>query len=133
MDTKNNDIRGDLKSRIQEIQQEIGKYQAKKAETEKILKDLDEKMVALRTVYAIEAEKHGESRAPLFSGEGVSYRFAGMRLIDALRQIKKENPKIEKRMARDLLLKEGFDFKGKRPLTAVHFAWMVIERKSSGG
>ena len=127
METRSGDIRKELQSRISEIQKKMGELQTERANIDEKLKSYEEKITALRTVYSIEAEKYGEPKVPLFVGEGVSYRFAGMRLIDALRLIKKEKPKIDKHDAHKLLLKEGFDFKGKRSLSAVHFAWIALE------
>ena len=129
MQPKTGDIRKELGVMITEIQKAIGILQADKAKIDEKLKDAEKALSSLRTVYGIEARRFGETKMPLFAGKGTSYRFAGMRLIDALAVIQKENPKIAKRAALKVLEKEGYDFRGKRPLPAVHFAWIALDRR----
>lgn len=136
MKTINSDLRRELETRIHEIQSEIAFLQADRAKIDEKLKAMEEKVAALRTVYGMEAERLGEPKAPLFPEKGKPYRFAGMRLIDALAVIRDENPRIlkmpfgkPKREALKILQQEGFDFKGKRPLPAVHFAWIALDRR----
>jgi hypothetical protein len=123
------DIRNELEARIHEVQNEIGSLQADKAKIDEKLQNAEKKLGALREVYRIEAERHGDTKVPLFRREGISYRFAGMRLVDALDIIQQENPKIDKRQALKILEREGFDFRGKRPLPAVHFAWVALGQR----
>lgn len=126
---QSNDIREELRARIAEVQKDIGKLQEERGKIDDKLKDAERKMVALREVYGIEAERFGEQKPPLLVGTGVSYRFAGMKLTEALKIIRTEQPKINKKQARKILEKEGFDFRGKRPGSAVHFAWVSLDRR----
>lgn len=123
------DIRVALEARIAETQKEIGDLQAKRAKIDEELKGVEDRLSALRTVYAMEAERLGVSKVPLFVEKGKPYRFAGIRLIDALAIIRQEHPTINKREALTILKREGYDFRGKRPLPAVHFAWVAINRR----
>jgi len=127
------DIRKVLEDRIAEVQKEISNLQEKRWEIDQTLKEAERKMVALREVYGIEAERFGEQRPPLLVRTGVSYRFAGMKLTEALQIIRTEQPKVNKEQARKILEKEGFDFRGKRPGSAVHFAWVALDRRKGGG
>jgi len=123
------DIREELKNRIAAAQKEIHNLEVEK---DKINKELRVKLMslsALQVVYENESKRFGEHRLPLFTGKGKSYRFAGMRLVDALAIIRQEHPEIDKRQALKILEKEGFDFKGKRHLSAVHFAWVALNRR----
>jgi septal ring factor EnvC (AmiA/AmiB activator) len=129
MHSETGDIRKELENRITAIQNEIGKFQEERGKIDKKLQDAESKLNALRVVYQIEAERWGERKAPLMPSVGKSYRFAGMRLIDALALIRKEEPRSDKRQALAILQKEGFDFRGKRPLPAVHFAWVALDRR----
>ena len=133
MGLKDTDIRNELGARITEIQKEIGALQEEKAKIDDKLKDAEKRLSALRVVYGIEAERLGEPTVPLFVGKGAPSRFTGMRLIDALALLKKEHPRITKRQARDRLVKEGFAFRTGRSLSAVHFAWITLEKKEKGG
>jgi hypothetical protein len=123
------DIRKVLEDRIAEVQKEISNLQEKRGEIDQKLKDAERKIVALREVYMIEAERFGEQKPPLLVGTGVSYRFAGMKLTEALQIVRTENPKVNKKQARKILEKEGFDFRNKRPGSAVHFAWVSLDRR----
>ena len=130
------DIREELETMMTEVQKGIGALQQERDKIDEKLQDAEVKLGALRRVYEIEAERLGEPRIPLFARKGAANRFAGMRLIDALVVIRDENPRIlkmpggkPKREALKMLHKEGFDFKGKRPLPAVHFAWIALDRR----
>jgi len=132
MQSNRGDIRKELEDRIATIQKKIGKLQEERSSIDKKLQDAESKLNALRVVYQIEAERFGEYKAPLIPSAGKSYRFAGMRLIDSIALIRKERPGIDKKGVLAILEREGFDFRGKRPLPAVHFAWVALERKKKG-
>jgi hypothetical protein len=84
---------------------------------------------ALRVVYGIEAERLGETRVPFWGREGAPSRFTGMKLTEALALLQKERPGINKKQAHRILVDEGFNFKSKRTLNAVHFAWITLDRR----
>jgi len=126
---KSDDIREELRARIAEVQKDIGKLQEERGKIDDELKDAGKRMAALQQVYGIEAERFGAKKPPLFVGKGVSYRFAGMKLTEALQIVRTENPEVNKKQARRILEKEGFDFRGKRPGSAVHFAWVSLDRR----
>lgn len=129
MEPKKSDIRSELESRIVEVQKQIVGCLKKKDEVNKVLKKLESKLNALQMVYENEAERVGVKSQPLFVGKGAPSRFTGMRLVDALDIVRQENRQIDKRQALKILQKEGFDFRGKRPLPAVHFAWVALDRR----
>ncbi|MBC8274655.1 MAG: hypothetical protein H8E40_06790 [Chloroflexi bacterium] len=122
------DIRKELEERIATIQREIGKLKVERAKLDEKLQDADRRMGALRVIYEAELERLGQPRGSLFVGTGKSYRFAGMKVGQALKIIREEYPSITKEQAHDLLVKEGFDFGTKRAKSAVHFAWIGLER-----
>lgn len=128
---ESNDIREELRARIAEVQKAIGKLQEARGKIDDELKDAENSLAALREVYGIEAKRFGEQKPSLFVESGVSYRFAGKKLTEALQIIRTEHPKVDKKKARKILEKEGFDFRGKRPGTAVHFAWVVLDRRKN--
>lgn len=123
------DIRKGLEARITAAQKEIGILQEQRGAIEGKLKVVESKLSALRAVYQIEALRFGETKAPLFSREGASHRFAGIKLTEALDTIRRESPGIDKKQALKKLQTYGFDFRGKRPLPAVHFAWVALSRR----
>jgi hypothetical protein len=123
------DIREELEARMTEIQREIGTLQEERNIINEKLQDAEARLSALRRVYEIEAERVGEPKIPLFARKGAVNRFAGMKLIDALSIVRREHPNIDKRKAAKVLDREGYDFRGKRQVTAVHYAWIALERR----
>ena len=122
------DARQELADIIAELQSEADSLRRDRARIDAKLKDVDEKINVVRAAFAITSERHGEPIMPLFTEKGQPSRFVGMKVGDALKILKKENPKITKEQAYKILVKEKFDFRDKRPKTAVHFAWIALER-----
>ena len=129
METKIGDIRKDLESMMAEIQEKIAFMRKERDGIDEQLRDADSALAALRTVYEIQSRRFGENKAPLFARKGAVNRFAGMKLIEALAIVRQEHPGTNKREALAILKKEGFDFRGKRPLPAVHFTWIALDRR----
>lgn len=123
------DMRRELEARMTEIQEGIGTLQEERHKIDKKLQYAESALTALRQVYEIEARRFGETRVTFWGKEGAPSRFTGMKLTEALTIIRKEKPRIDKRQARRILEQEGFDFRGKRPLSAVHFAWIALDRR----
>lgn len=128
MQTNPGDIRQELVNRMAIVQKEIDNLKEQRAKIDKKLQDADLRLGALRVVYETERERFGEPSGPLFAKGGKSFRFAGMKVSQALKMVRKEQPEISKEQAHDILVKEGFDFGGKRSKSAVHFAWIALER-----
>lgn len=129
MEPKKSDIRVELEGMMADIQRKIGSLKIEGERVNEQLRDANSALAALRTVYEIESKRLGEHKTTMFPRKGPPYRFAGMRLVDAIAIIRQENPKVDKRQALRILEGEGFDFRGKRPLSAVHFAWIAFERR----
>lgn len=129
MEPKTSDFRNKLESMMVEIQQKMASMRQQRDKIDEQLKDADSALAALRTVYEIESRRLGETKVPFWGREGAPSRFAGMKLIDAIALLRKENPRIDKYAAHKQLVKEGFDFRGKRSLPAVHFAWVALDRR----
>ena len=129
MESKNNDIREELQSRMAEVQERVDKLLSERDMIDELLQATQVKLRALRVVYENEAERLGVGKAPLFVGEDAPSRFTGMKLTNALALLRKEKPGIAKRVACKILEKEGFNFRTNRHLSAVHFAWIALDRK----
>lgn len=129
METKTHDMRAELEQFMAEIQNKMASLRSKRDKINEELKDADDALAALRRVYELQSKRMGEHRAPLFPGKGAPSRFTGMKLIDALALIRKENPGINKREACKVLEREDFNFRTDRHLSAVHFAWIALDRK----
>ncbi len=133
MESKNNDIREELQRRMAEVQERVDKLLSERDMIDELLQATQVRLRALRVVYENEAERLGVGKAPLFVGEDAPSRFTGMKLTNALTLLRKEKPGITKRVACKILEKEGFNFRTNRHLSAVHFAWIALERKLKGG
>jgi len=129
MTTTNTDIRQHLKNRIAELENKRKALEEKKVKILSSLADNARQLDALKTVYESEAGRFGEISAPLFKQGEESYRFAGMKVGEALRIIRDEQPQITREEATKILQEGGFDFKGKRPISAVHFAFVAQDRE----
>jgi hypothetical protein len=126
------DIRKELAARMAEVQKEVDGLRKRKVEIDKKLEYADQKLRALRAVFVIESECHGEPGMPLFAGRDQPSRFTGMRVGEAIKILKNEDPHITKDQAYKILVKEKFDFGTKRAKSSVHFAWIALERAKSG-
>jgi DNA gyrase/topoisomerase IV subunit A len=124
------DLRVELKARIDKAQGEISELQEKRRKYDEEIAQIESKLKIWRDALELEMEHYGEAALPLFSREAQPYRFAGMKLIEAVGLLRKENPSITKKMARDILERNSFDFRGKRPGTAVHMVWVALDRRT---
>jgi len=58
-------------------------------------------------------------------------RLLGLKLGKAISILKTENPIISKQEVRQKLEEIGFNFKEKRPGSAIHMAWIGLNRKGN--
>lgn len=114
-----------LHKRLEEL---ISKHKANRAKREELdteAKQLESDMVALNEALNVEIRATGQAIPKPPSNAS---RLLGLRLGEVIRILREENPKVTKRAVKHKLLELGFDFKGKRPGTAVHMAWVAVER-----
>ena len=131
---KKSDLRPELKARMDKVFRDVEKLKAKRLEIDQQLKVAQEQLSVWLEAYAMEAERLGKPVRPRFEGGTTTYGFTGMRLVDAVAMIRDEHPEASKRQVRAILEKNGFDFRGKNPGQAVHFAWVAVDnRKKKGG
>ncbi|MBI2985125.1 MAG: hypothetical protein HYY45_00005, partial [Deltaproteobacteria bacterium] len=120
-----------LTNRLEEL---IIKHKTNRTERERLdaeAKQLESDIQALNEALQVEARATGHT---IVKSASNGSRLLGLRLVDAIRLLRQEDPKITKRGARHKLREVGFDFKGKRPGSAVHMAWTITERwKHKGG
>lgn len=124
------DIRSDLMDRMRALQERYDKLMAERDHLLEVIGYVSEDMKSLRRLLQAEEERFGRQLPmPVTSAAKAPSRFAGMGLRDALMLLRKEKPDLIKAEAKKTLLKEGFNFGGKKPGPAVHMAWVNIERK----
>ncbi len=123
------EFREELGNRVSRLQKQIDEFKAERDKIEQKLRDAEAELQVWQTAYQMESERLGEPGLPLFGKEGKSYRFAGMRLADALATLRQEQPEITKRQAADILKAQGFNFGSKKPNRVVHFAWVALDRR----
>ena len=120
------DIRKELEDRMNIIQTQVDDFQRQKDEIDKKLQDITTQLSAVRMVYESEVKRFGGDKSSI-------NRFAGMKITEALRVIRNEQPQITKEQAHKILEKEGFDFRGKKPRRVINFAWVALERMKKRG
>jgi predicted nuclease with TOPRIM domain len=111
----------ELKARLDDIEEQANSLYQEKARIDEELREVTAKWNALRVIYENETKNLGKISDSF-------KRFAGMGVIAALKIIKAEQPNITRQQAHDILVKEGFDFRGKKSRRVVNFGWMALER-----
>ncbi len=130
---QSNDLRQELKARIAKAQEEVSKLQDTRNKLDEQILREEARLKVWRDALLIESERLGEPSLPLFSKSSEPYRFAGMRLIEAVDLLRKWQPAITKKQVREMLEKGNFDFRGKRPGTAIHMVWVQLDKKRKKG
>lgn len=125
----NRDIIKQAKQRIDELHEKIQELEIKRIDISMDIKETQKEIEAWKIIFESESKRLGEPSGPLFNQTTGSYRFAGMKIGQALRIIRLEQPEITKKDAEHILINEGFDFRGKNSGQAVHFAWVALERE----
>lgn len=124
-----NDLRVELKARIDKAQEEISELQDERRKYDDQITQIESRLKVWRDALQIEVERLGEPALPLFNRTNQPYRFVGMKLIEAVELLRKDQPSITKKQIRDILEQNNFDFHGKRPGTAIHMVWVALERR----
>lgn len=114
------DISNELSERLVSLQEEADAIKRKRQELDAQEREVENRLQALKTTMEWERVLHGKSngRAP----------WVGIDVGDAVRKVLRDHPRWEHAQIRDFLLKEGFDFKGKKPGLSVNMALQHIKR-----
>ncbi|MGA2158113.1 MAG: hypothetical protein ABSG90_02725 [Dehalococcoidia bacterium] len=115
------DFKNFTEEKLSDLRRRAGELEQKKREIALELDEINRKIKAWATVYE---EYQDDSGAKVSIVQG---RFAGMKVGEALRLIRREQPGIDKDKAFQILLEGGFDFQGKRARPSMHFAWIALE------
>lgn len=119
----------EISKKIDTITSDISRLQDEKRNCDTKIEDAQNRLTIWRQALEAERKESGIQQPPLSSGKERLFRFTGMRLIDAIKIIREEQPDVTKQKTRDILEKDGYDFKGKRPGTAVHLAWVILDKR----
>jgi hypothetical protein len=115
------DIRKGLEDEMAAMQTEASTLERQRDEIDKKLQDVTNQLNALRVIYDGQTRRFGARESSI-------NRFAGMGVVEALSIIKSEQPHISREKAHDILVREGFNFRGKKSKRVVNFGWMALER-----
>ena len=124
-----NDFKQYAEDKINELKGEAVELEKKRFELAVSLDDINRQIKAWATIYETEFPKVEEGITSTLAKTEQSHRFADMKIGQALRIIRDDRPGIEKMDAFNILQQSGYDFKGKKPLPSVHFAWIALERE----
>ena len=122
----NTDLQKLLQKRLDELTEKHKSILAQREQLEAQSKQLQTDIAALHEALNVEARATGQA-IPKTTSNGS--RLLGLKLGEAIRILREENPRINKNAIRSRLQEAGFDFKGKRPGSAVHMAWTQLERQ----
>ena len=115
-----------LTARLNELHRELHQLRAEREELDAKEKRLSEDAQALQQ--ALRVETRDQSGHMEKQGSNGSH-LLGLKLGEAVRELRKLHPNITKETCRQKLEEIGFDFHGKRPGSAVHMAWLGLERR----
>jgi len=125
------DLQKLLLERLEYFKEQHQKNRAKRDKLDIEADQLSRDMASVNETLEIEARLSNQ-RIEVPASNGA--RLLGLKLGKAISILKTENPAISKQGIRRKLEDIGFNFKGKRPGSAVHMALMVLdrERKKTG-
>ena len=124
------DITPDIDERMATVQKAIEELNRKRTALEEQLRTEEQRLQALRVVFDWEAAMRGTVVTGKASMGGRN-RWLGMGLRDVVQVLVEENPSWDFTKLRDRIIRDGFDFKGKRPGNAVGMALTSLRRKQN--
>lgn len=126
------DITAELGERMAALQQRLDQLNRNRTALDEEQRTIEHQLQALRTVLDLEANRQGGSGVASSRVSGPA-AWLGVNLREAVRRLSEQYPSWEFEQIRNRLIKDGFDFKGKRPGNAVHMALIGLRRKQGGG
>jgi hypothetical protein len=126
------DITSDITERMAALQETIEALNKKRAVLEDQVRIADQRLQALRVLFDWEGTSHGKRDVAKVSVDGQT-SWLGMPLREAVRRLKGQFPDWPFEKIRDRLIQDGFDFKGKKPGSAVNMALISLRRKQNSG
>ena len=123
-------IREDIESRVAGLLDELRELYAGREETEGRIDDAEHRLGVWRDALMLEGRPLGPRRP---AADGVDEQgIVAMGLTDAVHHLRIENRMTKPAIVRQLTA-VGYDFRGKRPGPAVHFAWLNSLRRKRNG
>jgi hypothetical protein len=126
------DITADIGERMAALQKTIDELKRNRADLDEQVRIAEQRLQALRIVFDWEAAARGKVVTGKASISGRN-RWLGMTLGEAVQTLIAENHSWSFEKIRDRLIRDGFDFKGKRPGSAVNMALNRLKREQGGG
>ena len=125
-------IKADIKERMAILQKVIDDLNRKRTTLDEQLRIADERGKALRLLLDWEPPANGSPGAGKPSANETNL-WLGVGLRDAVRRLMENNPGWDFERIRDRLVDDGFDFKGKKPGSAVNMAIISLRRTQKSG
>lgn len=123
-------IKADIKERMAILQKVIDDLNRKRTTLDEQLRIADERGKALRLLLDWEPPANG---SPGVGKPSANETWFGVGLRDAVQRLMENNPNWDFKRVRDRLIDDGFDFKGKKPGSAVNMAIVSLRRGQNSG
>jgi len=126
------DITPELGERMAALQQRLDQLNKNRAALDEEERMIERHLQALRIVFDLEANGQGRSGVASSTVSGPA-PWLGVNVREAVRRLREQYPDWPFEKIRDRLIEDGFDFKGKRPGSAVNMALTILKPKQGGG
>lgn len=123
------DFKEFVEEKITELRTKAEKLEAERSAAAIAWDETNRQIKAYITIYDTEFKQPDGETSPQLTQNTNYGRFTGMKIGQALRLIRQDNPNIKKKEALKVMQDAGYDFQGKKPLPSVHFAWIALERE----
>ena len=124
-------IQGDIEDRLKQLRHGLEGLHAQRDALLAKIHDIEKQIAVWQEAWKLEIPEGEHLYASVPQADSSIIR---MSLSDAIDHLRRQNPGITKELAKIHLEAIGYDFKGKKPGPAVHFAWLnVNRRKASNG
>jgi hypothetical protein len=117
---------------MERLQDTIEALNKQRTLVEEQLRTAEHRLQSLRVLLDWEGTSLGKPEATKLSVNGQT-SWLGVPLRDAVRRLKEQFPDWTFERIRDRLIEDGFDFKGKKPGSAVNMALISLRRRQNSG
>ncbi len=124
-------IQSDIEDRLKQLKRRLERLHAQRDALLAEIHGTERQVAVWQEAWKLEIPEDERLHASVPQADSDIIR---MSLSDAIDHLRRQNPGITKELSRIHLEATGYDFKGKKPGPAVHFAWVnVNRRKGSNG
>ena len=121
-------IQSDIEDRLKHLRHQLEGLHVQRDALLAKIHDIEKQVAVWQEAWRLEIPEDERLHATVPQADSSIIR---MTLSDAIDHLRRQNPGITKELARIHLEATDYDFKGKKPGPAVHFAWLNVDRRKS--